>query len=204
MNSMPPLNRASVNDSRCIDVLGSTLRSYDGIQRADFDASTGRLHVDYDPLVLNDDRAVTLVRRAGQTAAQQMAECDRKEGAGCTACANTTSDQLAHYYQRLAQMQPTSQGGGLLTLSPAGGLLTDGGATASPSAPTGGAIPKRPGRGQLEIIFTVVTLLASVAAFLGQTFALVPAPVIMALYVVAFVTGGYYGTLDSLTLAKKL
>ena len=203
MNSMPPLNRASVNDSRCIDVLGSTLRSYDGIQRADFDASTGRLHVDYDPLVLNDDRAVTLVRRAGQTAAQQMAECDRKEGAGCTACANTTSDQLAHHYQRLAHLQPTSQGGGLLTLSPAGGLLTDGGATASPSAPTGVAAPKRPGRGQLEIIFTVVTLLASVAAFLGQTFALVPAPVIMALYVVAFVTGGYYGTLDSLTLLRK-
>ena len=205
MTSLPLSNPSanSVNPNRCVDVLDHTLRGYAGIQRAEFDAATGRLHVAYDPQVLSDQRALSLVRQAGQTAAERVAECTLREGALCQNCPTTPRPELASHFQRLAQVPGAGQHSGLLVLSPAGAALPASGRETTAAEPKAQAPKPRLGRDQLEIIFTVVTLIATVAAWAGQTFGLLPAPMVTALYVIAFLAGGYYGTLDGLALLRE-
>ncbi|MCC7358553.1 MAG: cadmium-translocating P-type ATPase [Anaerolineales bacterium] len=185
--------------SRCIDVLDIVLNDQAGIQRSEFDAATGRLHVAYDPRVLDDDGALILVRQAGQTAAERIAGCAGRQGAACAACSDTALPELTDCFQKLAQAPAPGDPDSLLTLSPSDDLS----APTEPPAPSPSAARPRLGRDQLEVIFTVFTLAATLLAGALQTWALAPAAVITGLYVAAFLTGGYYGTLDGLALLRE-
>jgi Cd2+/Zn2+-exporting ATPase len=206
MNSQPPPGpspaRGNGRDDRCLDVLSTTLRSHAGIQRADFDAATGRLHLDYDPQVLDGDGAVHLVRQASHTAALRVVECTRDQGPNCANCPTTPRPALVSHFQRLAQLQPSAPDG-VLTLKEVSARTPEAAPAAAPQQPAGSGSLPRPRRDQLEIIFTVVTLVATVLAVVGQALALAPQAVIWALYAVAFAAGGYYGTLDGLALLRE-
>ena len=220
------------NGYRCTDALRHMLQSHAGIRKADFDAVTGRLHVDYDPSLMSDTAAISLVRQASQAAAERVTGCAQRIDSTCAVCSTALSQELVHHYERLAQLelQPHSpamslRAGGHMTLSPAGAVLAraDFGlaeAVLAPAAASGAvdtatpdtspdqvqepASPARPAlaRARLEVIFTIVTALAAIAAYIGQTLGL-PSLLVNSLYVLAFLTGGYYGTLDGLSLLKE-
>jgi Cd2+/Zn2+-exporting ATPase len=220
------------NGYRCTDALRHMLQSHAGIRKADFDAVTGRLHVDYDPSVMTDTAAVSLVRQASQAAAERVTGCAQRIDSACAVCSTALSEELVRHYQRLAQLevqlQPAALGlraGGQMTLSHAGAVLaqadfglaevvlapTPASAAAGTSTPgtapdraKKSASPARPAlaRARLEVIFTTVTLLAAIAAYIGQALGL-PSPAVNGLYLLAFLTGGYYGTLDGLALLKE-
>jgi Cd2+/Zn2+-exporting ATPase len=64
-------------------------------------------------------------------------------------------------------------------------------------------LPKGLPRGRVEIIFTLVTALAALLAFFGGRLGFLPAPYVTGLYLLAYMSGGYYGLLDSLSLLRQ-
>ena len=195
LTSAPDLRTVEPHN-RCIDAFDSALRAHAGIQRTEFDAHTGRVHVSYDPSVLDDRHALTLVRAAGQTAVEQIAGCANRNGELCLACRQLSLPELSSRYQTLAQLPATGGDDNLVTISPTRTIET-------PTPPPAKDSRPRLRRDYLEIIFTVTTLIVTLAAFVLQNWALAPAPVITGLYVVAFLAGGYYGTLDGLALLRQ-
>jgi hypothetical protein len=105
------LNNAQVAavDPRCADVLSYTLRQYSGIQQTEFDPQTGRLNVAYDPQVLSDERALSLIREVGRLAWDRAMRCALLKSGNCATCASGLNAQLADYYHRLAEFQPGPQ-----------------------------------------------------------------------------------------------
>jgi hypothetical protein len=107
-----PLHNVQVtasSDPRCADVLSYTLRQYSGIQQTEFDPQTGRLNVAYDPLVLSDERALSLIREVGRLAWERATRCALLKNGNCAACAAGLNAKLAEYYHRLAEFQPGPQ-----------------------------------------------------------------------------------------------
>ena len=100
---------AAAADLRCADVLSDTLRQYSGIQQTEFDPQTGRLNVAYDPLVLSDERALSLIREVGRLAWERATRCALLKNGNCAACAAGLNAKLAEYYRRLAEFQPGPQ-----------------------------------------------------------------------------------------------
>ncbi|MCC7355296.1 MAG: hypothetical protein IT330_16245 [Anaerolineae bacterium] len=113
---------AAASDPRCADVLNHTLRQYPGIQQTEFDPQTGRLNVAYDPVVLSDGRALSLIREAGRLAWDRATRCALLNNGNCATCATGLNVQLAEHYRRLAEFQPGLQGSlnltGLLQIQP--------------------------------------------------------------------------------------
>jgi len=54
--------------TRCTDVLSDTLQGYAGIHQAEFDLQNGHLNLSFDPNVLNNEYALSLVRKASRQA----------------------------------------------------------------------------------------------------------------------------------------
>jgi Cd2+/Zn2+-exporting ATPase len=197
--------------TRCTDVLSDTLRGYAGIHQAEFDLDHGRLRVDYDPRILSDEHALGLVRKAGERAYGRVTQCALKSEAACGACAAQMGKELFNHYQRLADLSPGTQTqytDGLMEIQLAGPAFSQGEiaqAEAVLSTPAKEAPAKPQGilREQLEVILTVTNAITTLLAFLAQQFHFLPSPAIAILYVVAFLAGGYYGTLDGIKVLRE-
>jgi Zn2+/Cd2+-exporting ATPase len=199
---MPP------SGTRCTDVLSDTLKGYSGIQGVEFDVENGRLQVAYDPRTLSDEHAMRLVRRAGATAWERVSHCMLKNNETCASCLSEMNTQLVEHYQSAASLPVLPQA------QYSNGVMNIQLARSQPSAevsrvekalrplPVLPDLPRLP-RERLEVIFTMTTLLASLAAFFGGRFELLPAYAVPVLYVIAYLSGGYYGFRDALELLRE-
>jgi Cd2+/Zn2+-exporting ATPase len=194
--------------SRCTDVLSDTLRGYAGISQAEFDLGSGQLRLDYDPRMISDEHALSLVRRAGEQAYGRVMQCALKGEAACAACTAQMGTELLSHYQRLANLPAAARtefGSGRMQVQLAGsGFAELAQAESIPAAPAK-AVPAPRGipRERLEVILTVVTAAAGLAAFLGGRLGILNPAVISILYVVAFAAGGYYGLIDGIGVLRE-
>ena len=198
--------------TRCTDVLGDTLRGYAGIKTAEFNLETGQVLINYDSRVLNDELALRIIRKAGEEAYGRVLHCAAKNDATCAACTAVMNGELLQHYQRMAQGKIPVQTGyqdGLMeiqlnpdTLPGPTGELAAAEIILAPPKPL--QLPKPIiKREQLEVIFTTVTFLAALTAFLGDRFALFPNLVVSGIYLLAYLTGGFYGLLDGLKVLRE-
>ncbi|MFN8597252.1 MAG: heavy metal translocating P-type ATPase [Anaerolineae bacterium] len=198
---------------RCTDVLGDTIKGYQGIDSIQFDVEHNRLELAYDPRVLHDETAKSLAQHLGREAVSLVMHCDQKSSAACAACLAQMSRQIQpHFVGRLATPTTTFRDGQMdialhptalasAELSRVSRSFGEGHAVEGP-APQAKKTEEKRGldRGQLEIIFTIATLLATITAgIVGSS----NATLTTVLYVVAFVTGGYYGLIDGLGALKE-
>jgi Zn2+/Cd2+-exporting ATPase len=195
--------------TRCTDVLSDTLRGYSGIQGVEFDVENGRLQIAFDSRQISDEHALQLVRKAGVQAWERVSHCALKNGKSCESCMNQMSEELLGHYRDLADQTVTPQAhfaNGVMSVHlprTYQGIseFTQVEQNFQPPA----ALAKLPAlpRERLEVIFTAVTALAALLAFLGSQFDFLPASTVAVLYIVAFLAGGYYGFLDALELLRE-
>jgi Zn2+/Cd2+-exporting ATPase len=195
--------------TRCTDVLSDALRGYSGIRGVEFDVKKGELEVAYDPRSISDEHAIRLVRKAGEAAWERVSHCALKNGASCGECLNQMGDELIEHYRTLAR-QPlvphTQFNDGVMSVA----LSTIDGRASEEKTAAGSFVPELPAilprgvpRHIVEIIFTLVTLIAGLGAFLGEYFEILPAMAVSGLYLLAYLTGGYYGFLDGLEVLRE-
>jgi Zn2+/Cd2+-exporting ATPase len=196
-------------DTRCTQVLSDVLRGYSGIREVELDIDDGRLQVAYDPRAISDERAASLIRQAGEQAWERVSHCYLKSGSACEACLHQMSDELVNHYQKLARvhMAPHSTfDNGVMTVS-----LSNLDQTAvevnrieERFAPAPSFSIPKPGfsRGQLEILFTALTLVFGLAAAIGERTGILTPLWISFFYGIAYLAGGYYGLLDGLSLLR--
>jgi Zn2+/Cd2+-exporting ATPase len=195
--------------TRCTDVLSDTLRGYSGIRGVEFDLDRGKLQVAYDPRSLSDEHAIRLVRKAGEVAWERVSNCALKNEGTCGDCLSQMGSELAEHYRNLARnpVTPVAQFNNgimnvnLVPVDRSLGEITqvEGSFAAEAARPAARVIPRE----RLEILFTLVTLIAGFAAFLGERFEMLPASAIAILFVVAYAAGGYYGLLDGVSLLRE-
>jgi Cd2+/Zn2+-exporting ATPase len=195
-------------ESSCTTVLSDTLKGYAGIRQVDFNPQDGQLKLAYDPHVLSPEHALKLVKSAGRQAWERASSCAQKSEGACANCLLAEQMGLSEHYRQLAHVDlaPSAdiQGGQMR-------IRLDSSLSASPELDTAvspvhtGA--NRPVQGlsrqKLEVIFTAVTFVAGLSAFLGASFGLLSGWVPTILYVAAFLAGGYYGTLDGLAVLRE-
>jgi len=196
-------------ETRCTDILSDILRGYAGIRHAEFDLQTGHLVLDYDPRILNDEHALSLVRKAGAQAYTRVVQCAFKSEATCSACTAAMSTELAQHYHHLAHLDATTEArfrNGVIEVTlPNHSLST---ATAQAEAIAAPLRVEKPVRGlisrqKLEIGLTLINGLAILLAFLGHYIPAIPPLAIGLLYGIAFVSGGYYGLIDGLAALRE-
>jgi Zn2+/Cd2+-exporting ATPase len=194
--------------TRCTDVLFDTLKGYSGIQGVELDVEKGRLQVAYDPHTISDEHAMHLVRQAGKTAWQRVSHCQLKREETCSACLSEMSKDLGDHYKKLATLPiipVTSFDSGVMSVQlnkydhAEVFKVEERYERKVEPAP---AVQRYP-RARIEVIFTTITALATMAAFLGDLFSLYPSWVIPALFTLAYLTGGYYGFLDGIEVLKQ-
>lgn len=197
-------------DTRCTQVLSDVLRGYSGIREVEFDVDDGRLQVAYDPRAISDERAASLIRQAGEQAWERVSHCYLKSGSACEACLNQMSDELVGHYQKLARvhMAPHSTfDDGVMTVSLSNLDYTpvEVNRVEEIFAPAPSPAPLKAGisRGHLEILFTTLTLIAAVTAAIGQRTGVLTPLWVSLFYGIAYLAGGYYGLIDSLSLLRK-
>ncbi len=195
--------------TRCTDILADLLQGYAGIQETEFDLQTGRLRISYDPRVISDEHALRLVREAARTAWDRVSHCAVKGPAACAACVAGLRSELADYYRQLAEGQTTPQvrfDAGVMEVELEAPALTVSEIThvESVPAPAPAEAPAQPRfpRERLEVIFTAINGVTGLAAFLGARLGIVP-ELIPVLYLIAYVSGGYYGLMDALALLRE-
>lgn len=197
-------------DTRCTQVLSDTLRGYSGIHEVEFDVDKGSLQIAYDPRVITDERATSLIRQAGEQAWERVSHCYLKSGNACDACLHQMSEELVEHYEKLARvhMAPYSSfDNGVMTvkLSHLAQMPVEVTRIKEQLASSPKAVERRPriSRAYLEILFTSITLISGLIAAIGQRMDLLSLTWVYVFYGVAFLTGGYYGLLDGLTLLAK-
>lgn len=197
--------------ARCTDVLSDTLLGYAGVQQAEFDREKGNLRLSYDPRILTDEQALRLVRSAGTQAWDRVSHCAQKGEAACAACLAEMGEDLQNHYRQLSVLHlapETKYNKGVMEIQipmvtfPNAELSRVEKGFARPTEAPGPArfLPGLP-RERLEVAFTVINALTALTAFLGEQFGLVPT-VVTIMYVIAYLTGGYYGLMDGLALLR--
>lgn len=194
---------------RCTDILSDTLEGYAGIKQVDFDLENGNLKLSYDSQIISDEHAVRLVNQAGKRAWQRVRQCVLKNEAGCEGCVAAMRDELFKRYQSLAHLQvipSTNFQNGLVSIQLDNVLETGVQSVETEAEP---AVPSERTREipffrreRLEVIFTAVNAASTLTAFLGSQLGLVPL-VVTILYVIAYLSGGYYGLMDGLAVLRE-
>ncbi len=193
---------------RCTTVLSDTLRGYAGVRQAHFDLKNGQLKLEFDPRVLSEEQALRLVRQAGERAWAKVTQCRLKSDEVCALCASELgADLLAHYQQVAVLPQETKvqlQEGQMNIMLPARKSFEQGtAAVAHPREAVSAPAPAPEiGRARMEVILTVVTLVAALSAWITGRLGL-PVLLTAALYAIAYVAGGYYGLLDGIALLRE-
>ena len=196
--------------TRCTDVLSDTLQGYAGIHQAEFDLQNGHLNLTYDPDILNNEHALSLVRKASRQAYGRVLHCASKGETTCGACAVHMGKELFDHYQQLSkvqsgaqtryqngrmQIQITAQGSESVELSQAEAFPVS--QQAEKPRPRG--MPRE----HLEIILTAANAVTTLIAYLGQSFGLLSPATAAVLYALAYFSGGYYGLLDGIAVLRE-
>ncbi len=194
-------------DVRCTTVLTDTLEGYSGIREAQYDINSTQLKVAFDPRLISPERAKHIVREAGREAGARVMSCVEKGDKACAECALAMSNGLVEHYQTISNLElnESHYQEGVIQLrvndlmTPGEGVLAMTETTFKPQVREVPLVPKI-SRRQLEILFTSITLLATILAFIGGRYSF-PDPVQTMLYLIAFTLGGVYGLLDGIKAA---
>lgn len=199
----------SEDGSRCTEVLSDTLKGYAGVRQVDFDLENGRLELAYDNRVISDEHAMRLVSQAGERAWLKVRQCAYKNKNGCEDCMAALKNDLFKNYESLAHLHilpSTNFQNGVISIQVDNGLETSVKAFDLQETPVEAPYAVKGwnlfSRGRLEIIFTVVNAVSALTAFLGSQFGLTP-DLIAFFYVVAYLSGGYYGLIDGLKVLRE-
>jgi len=192
---------------RCTTVLTDTLEGYSGIREARYDINSTQLKVAFDQRLISPERARHIVREAGRKAGARVMSCAQKGDEACAECALAMSHGLLEHYQTISTLDLDESifRQGVINLrvndlmTPDEGVLAMTETTFRPQIQDLPRVPKITRR-QLEIVFTTITLLATIFAFVGGRYAF-PAPLQSALFIIAFLFGGAYGLLDGIKAA---
>ncbi len=195
--------------TRCTDVLTDTLQGYQGIEQVEFDLESGQMKAVYDPRILSSERALHLVRQAGQMAATRVAQCAAKQQFGvaaCAGCAGAMGQALLQSYQTAAQLPAATIQNGQIIARLAPPVLE--GETAQVAAE--GLLQPTKAQEQksllpadkMEMAFTLVNAVTGLAAWLGAMNGLNPTAV-WVLYAISYIAGGYFGLLASIEALKE-
>lgn len=188
----------------CLTVVNKLVVSRPGIVQVAMDTAQERLSVDYDPQLISEPAVQDLSQQVASVLQNRWATCswrlEKQGGRACESCALALENRLEQL-PGIRQARASYMGGVLrvtydgAVLSPAGvaaQIHSLGIPIASPS-PTE-AKKARPGfnSDRLEAIFTLITLLAMVGAWLAERTTLPPI-VHHALFALAYVAGGAFG-----------
>lgn len=195
---------------RCTAVLTDTLEGYAGIRQANFDVFNTKLSLEYDPRIITPERALHLVKEAGRQAGKRVMQCAVKGDLACQQCAVAMEAGLYKHYENIANLDvsPTTYQNGVMEVNLRDLSMPGSGASAAfvetiVRQPVKGPV-KLPvfSRRQLEVAFTVITLAATIFAFIGGQLGM-SVQLQSALFVVAFLFGGVYGLIDGIDAARE-
>lgn len=194
-SSLPPVGL------RCTDVFADTLRGYAGVKAVHYDYNQGRLRLVYDPEVISPERALRLVHEAGKVAAGRVSQCAvrREKGeAACALCAMQLGQALALDPARVTFRNGTLEVTWAEAVQPVA-EVEEFSAHVSERAP---ATTPRLDEQRLQILFTVLTALFTLAALLFQRWGAFPL-IVHGLFALAYFTGGWFGLLASLEALRE-
>ncbi len=200
---------------RCTDILGDTVKGYQGIDSVRVDVERNRLELAYDPRLLHDEAAQSLAQRLGRDAFARVMHCDQKSSAACAQCLQAMGAQLQPHFASRAAAPTTAFRDGEMEIALHPTTLASaevsrvtrsfGAGHAAAEAPTQPTTKEELtvhhlDRGRLEVALTVATLVATITASLaGRNGA---TALVTVLYTIAFVAGGYYGLIDGVAALK--
>ncbi len=196
------------SEHRCTTILADTLKGYEGIRKASFDINSTKLELEFDPQVINPERALNLVREAGRQAGERVSHCDKKGDEICRQCALAMDAGLYDYYHKISHLEasPAIYQNGVIEVR-----VNDLSLPGEENIATVDSVLPHPtrevvrlprfSRRQLEVAFTAITLVATVTGFIGQQIGFA-SQVQALLFSVAYLLGGYYGLLDGIDAAR--
>lgn len=197
------------NETRCTEILSDTLRGYAGIQEVDYDYANGSLKAVFDPRLISNERALEVVNNAGREASMRVAQCAAKRERGeeaCAQCAGELAVQLAHQYEVAASVPTANFRKNTLEVKlNAPRLDTSENVEVEATFLNQGGTEKKSAVisvEKIEVAFTVVNALTALTAFIGVGLGWNPT-LIFGLYLVSYVTGGWFGVMASIEALKE-
>jgi Cd2+/Zn2+-exporting ATPase len=204
MNSALPKN-----ETRCTEILSDTLRGYAGIQEVDYDYANGSLKAVFDPRLISNERALEVVNNAGREASMRVAQCAAKRERGeeaCAQCAGELAVQLAHQYEVAASVPTANFRKNTLEVKlNAPRLDTSENVEVEATFLNQAGTEKKSAVisvEKIEVAFTVINALTALTAFIGVGLGWNPT-LIFGLYLVSYVTGGWFGVMASIDALKE-
>lgn len=195
-------------ETRCTEIFSDTLRGFAGIEEVDYDYKTGSLKAVYDPRLLSNERALQVVNQAGREASMRVAQCAAKRERGeeaCAQCAGHLATQLVSQYEAAAMLPSAKFANNALEirlnqprLAAAEHMQVEAGFLTPAVEEKKRGIPTE----QLEVAFTVINAAAGLTAFVGAGLGWDPM-LVLALYVVSYATGGWFGLVASVEALKE-
>jgi Zn2+/Cd2+-exporting ATPase len=199
--------------TRCTDVLSDMLLGYAGIHEVKLDLDNGSLGLTYDPGTLNEHHALALVNRAGEQALERVYNCPQKDDENCHACLMALKSVVSNnnhlqgydkdfphinYQDGVMEIQLNGYSGPIATLSKVVKRVIP--PALIPAFPQ--TFPSLP-RTRVEVVFTSINALAALTAFLGDRFGFLPPWVVTILFIIAYLSGGYYGLMDGIEVLRR-
>ena len=198
--------------SRCTDVLSDALEGYAGIEQANFNIENGQLKIAYDPRVLTPEQAMRLIHVSGKQATHRVMQCRARGPEQCALCASQMGEKLIDHYRLITELPApatqfhTAGTAGVIevnlnqpsTIGRETAELETAISTSEESSSTSARIPRE----KVEVILTVLNVIFGLAAFASTRFA---APVLLTgvLWILSYISGGYYGLLDGIAVLRE-
>ena len=206
---MKPTSKTPQPTTDCTEILSDTLRGYAGIEEVDYDYTTGSLKAKYDSRLLSNERALQVINQAGREASMRVAQCAAKRESGESACANCAgllAKQLAVQYEAAASTPTAKFRNNAIELRLNQTQFATSENMEVEATFSSSATPQTKPRGisiqTLEIAFTTINAITALLAFIGTGQGWDPA-LVMALYLVAYSAGGWFGLIASLKALKE-
>ncbi|MEA3336415.1 MAG: heavy metal translocating P-type ATPase [Chloroflexota bacterium] len=202
--------RSGDNDEieRCADVLRQAVETRPGLVSAELNVRKGELTLEYDPTVLPAPEADQLISQVSAAMDHRYDICaSMLAGFDCDTCADSRDpglwDESAGNSAAIVTLRP-----GLVTVATGGmpAVRAQVKRKIHPSDLAGDEGLRWPWQrwdlSQWEILLTTITGICIAAAWIGSAFGL-PQTWQTALYVVAYLTGGYFGVREGLSELRR-
>ncbi len=197
-------------EERCTEVFFDTLKSYQGIEKVVYDFQAGSLKAVYDPRVITNEQAVQVVRQAGQTASERVAQCAFKRERGLPACADCAGElnlSLMNQYAAAATLPTAAFSNHSITVSlnpdsPLNGQAAEFEQAFLPREGTQTEGKPLISQEALEVGLTALNAVAGLAAWLSAQLG-ADGLFIGLLYATSYVAGGFFGVRASIEALKE-
>ncbi|GMQ79123.1 MAG: hypothetical protein BMS9Abin02_1681 [Anaerolineae bacterium] len=216
-----------VGDDSCMDVINDAISKQSGIINVALDTADEKITFDYDPLVMDGSQIFQLAQDLGPILHDRWSTCtmrlDRKGGRACESCALAVENRV----QRIPGVRRATASfiGGVLSVNfdeqvissdELKGRIRQLGVPISPSAvdepfedaasaePEGtiGRFRQRIQRRHVETVFVVIAFVAMISGLIADlAFGLTTLSTVS--YVIAYITGGYFGLRAGLTSLRQ-